>query len=480
MKGLRRIAGQPVAARSRGACISVVLDCADTMISAGTRREHNAAIVAEEALRMERWSRPRLTDDDLVPVAGGGLLDRRLFLKRGLAFSGAGALGWSSGAAGADQAALPSLRVPGRGFSNYGQPSDQEQRSIRWVSANRAVPGNGVSWSPLHALEGIITPSGLHFERHHNGVPDIRVDTHRVLIHGMVKRALTYSLSDLARYPMHSQMLFVECGGNSNSGWNKEPLQSRAGYLHGLASCSEWSGVPLSVVLDEAGIDPAAKWLIAEGADAAAIHISIPLKKAMDDCMLALYQNGERIRPENGYPLRLIVPGWEGILCIKWLQRLEVAAEPVMARNETAKYTELLPSGKSRMFTFVMDAKSVITSPSPGDTLRSQGLYEVRGLAWSGRGRIRRVDVSADAGNTWAPAQLQEPVLPMCFTRFRIPWNWRGVPAVLKSRAIDESGYVQPERDKLVAERGRNGYFHYNAIAAWQVDEDGEVTHVYR
>ena len=430
---------------------------------------------------MERSSGSSLPFSDLVPAAGGGLLDRRLFLKRGLLLPGVGALTWSADSARAeDDAVLPWMRVPGRPFSNYGQPSGREKRAIRWISANRAVPGNGVSWSPLHEFEGIVTPSGLHFERHHNGVPDIPLDRHRLLVHGLVRRALKFSIDDLSRYPIRSRMLFLECGGNSNSGWNKVPLQSKAGYLHGLASCSEWAGVPLALVLDEAGIDPEGKWLIAEGADAAAIHISIPLDKAMDDCMLALYQNGERIRPENGYPLRLIVPGWEGILNIKWLHRLEVTREPVMARNETAKYTELLPSGKARMFTFVMEAKSLITSPSSGATLPGRGLYEVRGLAWSGRGSIRKVEVSADGGKTWALAQLQQPVLPMCFTRFRIPWNWSGAPAVLKSRATDESGYVQPERDALVAERGRNGYFHYNAIVAWAVDAEGEVTHVYR
>jgi len=428
---------------------------------------------------MSREWRDAPSSEDWQPVAGGGLLDRRLFLKRGLILSGAGAMALSADVRAGDDA-LPWMRKPGHGFSNYGQPSEQERRAIRWISANRVVPGNGVSWTPLHALEGIVTPSGLHFERHHNGVPEIPFERHQLLIHGMVKRPLTFSMADLSRYPMRSQMLFLECGGNSNSGWNKEPLQSRAGYLHGLVSCSEWAGVPLSVVLDEAGVDPQAKWLIAEGADAAAIHISIPLDKGMHDCMLALYQNGERIRPENGYPLRLIVPGWEGILNIKWLHRLELAREPVMARNETARYTELMPDGRARMFTFVMEAKSVITSPSPGETLPGRGLYEVRGLAWSGRGKIRRIEVSADGGKSWAPAQLQEPVLPLCFTRFRIPWNWSGAPAVLKSRAIDETGYVQPEREKLVAERGRNGYFHYNAIAAWQVEEDGEVTHVYR
>lgn len=426
---------------------------------------------------MRRSRRNELGPGDLSPVAGGGLLDRRLFLKRGFALSAAGALAIDAHGEGE---ALPWMRKPGRGFSNYGQPSEQERRAIRWITANRAVPGNGVSWTPLHALEGTITPSGLHFERHHNGVPEIATEDHRLLVHGLVRRALTFSIADLLRYPMRSQMLFIECGGNSNSGWNKEPLQARAGYLHGLASCSEWAGVPLSLVLDEAGIDAQAKWLIAEGADAAAIHVSIPLAKARHDCMLALYQNGERIRPENGYPLRLIVPGWEGILHVKWLHRLELAREPAMARNETARYTELMPDGRARMFTFVMEAKSVITAPSPGETLPGHGLYELRGLAWSGRGRIRRVDVSADGGKSWAPAQLQEPVLPQCFTRFRIPWHWRGEPAVLKSRAVDESGYVQPEREKLVTERGRHGFFHYNAIGAWQVDEDGEVTHVYR
>jgi sulfane dehydrogenase subunit SoxC len=409
--------------------------------------------------------------------------DRRSFLRHGLALSGSGL----AAAAGATAAEAPLhdsgrpawMKTPGQPFSNYGQPSPQERGVVRWISANRAVPGNGVSWTPLHDLEGIITPSGLHFERHHNGVPQISLDQHRLLIHGQVRQALTFAVSDLWRYPMVSQILFIECGGNSNSGWHRLAQQTRAGLLHGLASCSDWAGVPLSLLLDEVGADASASWLIAEGADAAAIQVSVPMSKARKDCMVALYQNGERIRPENGYPLRLIVPGWEGILNIKWLRRLEVASEPVMARNETARYTELQPSGKARMFTFVMDAKSLITSPSPGQKLGAKGVYEIRGLAWSGRGRIRAVDVSTDAGAHWVPAQLQEPVLPMAFTRFRTGWEWSGAPAVLKSRATDETGYVQPERSALIAERGRRGYFHYNAIVCWQVDEDGEVSHVY-
>ena len=412
---------------------------------------------------------------------------RRTFLRGGLALTGAGLAQATpthaapAAAAADDDLSRPAwMRTPGQPFSNYGQPSPQQRTVARWISANRALPGNGVSWTPLHDLEGGITPSGLHFERHHNGVPQIPIDRHQLLIHGRVQRALTFSMSDLARYPIRSQILFIECGGNSNAGWHQLAQQTRAGFLHGLVSCSEWAGVPLSLLLNEAGVDPAASWMIAEGADAAAIQVSVPLSKAIKDCFVALYQNGERIRPENGYPLRLIVPGWEGVLHIKWLRRLEIASQPVMARNETARYTELQPSGKARMFTFVIDAKSVITSPSPGHVLKDKGLYEIRGLAWSGRGRIRAVEVSADGGVSWAPAQLQEPVLPMAFTRFRIPWNWSGGRAVLKSRATDETGYVQPERAALVAERGRHGYFHYNAIVSWEVDPDGEISHVYR
>jgi len=414
----------------------------------------------------------------LQPVAGGGLLDRRLFLKKGLALGTGAALAGQAPRGLADEPP-PWMKSPGEPFTNYGRPSPHEKEAIRWISANSGAPGNGISWTPLHKLEGIVTPNGLHFERHHNGVPQIDPRQHRLLIHGLVENALSFGIEDLLRYPMVSRLCFVECGGNSNAGWHEEPIQTPAGYFHGLASCSEWTGVPLAVVLDEAGLKTDARWLIAEGADAAAMNISIPVEKAMDDAILALYQNGERLRPENGYPLRLILPGWEAVLSVKWLRRLQAANQPVMARNETAKYTELLPSGKARQFIFVMDAKSIITFPSPGENLRGPGLYRINGLAWSGRGRIRRVDVSADGGRSWAEAALQEPVLPQCFTRFRLPWRWDGSPLVLKSRAVDESGHVQPERAALIAERGRHGYFHYNAIVSWAVAPDGTVSHVY-
>lgn len=410
-------------------------------------------------------------------AAAGGLLDRRLFLKRGAGFAAGGSLALSTLAQGAE---LPTwMKTPGEAFSNYGQPSPQEKGTIRWISANASAPGNGISWTPLHRLEGIITPSGLHFERHHNGVPKINADEHTLNLHGLVKNPIRFSVDQLLRYPMVSRILFVECGGNSNAGWHEEPIQTPAGYFHGLASCSEWTGVPLAIILEEAGLLPEARWLVAEGADAAAMNVSIPLEKALEDALIALYQNGERIRPENGYPMRLILPGWEAVLNVKWLRRLQATKEPVMARNETAKYTELLPSGKAHQFSFVMEAKSLITHPSPGHQLHGPGLYPISGLAWSGRGRITKVEVSADAGKTWAQAHLCEPVLSKSFTRFRLPWRWNGGPQILKSRATDETGYCQPERKQLISERGRHGYFHYNAIVAWSVNPEGQITHVY-
>jgi sulfane dehydrogenase subunit SoxC len=418
-------------------------------------------------------------DEALELVAGGGLLDRRLFLKRGLVFSAAAAVSPQIIAKSLDSPLPPWMLKPGEPFSNYGRPSAYENKTIRWTMGNRMAPGNGVSWTPLHNLEGTITPNGLHFERHHNGVPQIDPAQHQMMIHGLVSNPLIFSIENLLRYPMRSIFCFIECGGNSNAGWRNEPIQTQVGYFHGMASCSEWTGIPLHILLEEAGIKSSATWLIAEGADAAAMNISIPLDKALDDCIVALYQNGERIRPENGYPLRLIVPGWEGVLNVKWLRRLHLTSRPSMTRNETSKYTELLPSGKARQFSFVMDAKSLITNPSLGYKMAKPGLYQITGLAWSGRGKIASVEVSADGGKTWAEAELQEPVMARCFTRFRIPWQWSGNQVVIKSRTTDETGYRQPERENLIKQRGTNGYFHYNAVVSWKIRADGLISHVY-
>jgi len=410
---------------------------------------------------------------DLHPVAGNGLLDRRLFLARALAFN---AIAPIAAAAVPDE---PWMKTPGAGFTNYGAPSPQEREVVRWIAATDGAPGNGVAWSPLHELDGIVTPSGLHFERHHNGVPAIDPARHRLVVNGEVGRALSYAVDALLRYPRVSRFCVIECGGNSNAGWQRQPIQTAAGYFHGLVSCSEWTGVPLRLLLDEAEVKPGADWIVAEGADAFGMTVSLPLAKAREDCLIALYQNGERLRPGQGYPLRLLVPGWEGVLNVKWLRTLTLANEPVMARTETARYTELQPDGTARMFTFVMYVKSLLTRPSAGMRLDGPGVYELSGLAWSGRGRIAKVEVSADGGASWAEAALNEPVLPQCFTRFRLPWRWNGAPCVLMSRATDETGAVQPTRAALLALRGRHGYFHYNAIVSWAVDGDGALSHVY-
>jgi sulfane dehydrogenase subunit SoxC len=372
------------------------------------------------------------------------------------------------------------MRVPGAPLSGYGHPAKYEDKVKRTgIGSQPGTTGSGASRTPLEQLQGMITPTGLHFERHHSGVPDIDPSAHRLLIHGLVKRPLVFTLDALLRYPMVSRVQFIECSGNSRPNLSPTPPSTSCGAIHGLVSCSEWTGVPLSILLAEAGADRSAQWLLAEGADSAAMSRSIPMAKAMDDALVAFYQNGERLRPENGYPVRLFLPGYEGNMSVKWLRRIKVTAGPTMTKDETSKYTDLLASGKSLMFTYPMEVKSVITAPSPGVSLKGPGLYEISGLAWSGAGKITKVEVSADGGRTWGEAALSEPVLSMALTRFRMAWRWDGGAAILKSRATDEKGAVQPTRDKLVADKGTQFLYHYNAIQAWTVVPGGEVKNVY-
>jgi sulfane dehydrogenase subunit SoxC len=419
----------------------------------------------------------------LEEVAGNGLLHRRIFLTQGVALIGAGGLTVLSAgsAAAADPPAIPPwMRAPGAGMSGYGTPAKYEDKVQRsGIISQPGTTGSGASFTPLERLNGMITPSGLHFERHHSGVPDIDPNAHRLLIHGLVKRPLVFTVDALLRYPMVSRIQFIECSGNSRRNLSPAPPAMSCGAIHGLVSCSEWTGVPLATLLAEAGADPSAQWLLAEGADAAAMSRSVPMAKAMDDALVAFYQNGERLRPENGYPVRLFLPGYEGNMNVKWLRRIKVTAAPTMTKDETSKYTDLLASGKSLMFTYPMEVKSVITVPSPGLALKGPGLYEISGLAWSGSGKITKVEVSADGGRTWGEAALAEPVLSKALTRFRMAWRWDGGPAVLKSRATDEAGAIQPTRDKLVADKGTQFLYHYNAIQAWSVTPSGEVQNVY-
>ena len=340
-------------------------------------------------------------------------------------------------------------------------------------------PGTGSSRTPLHLLEGTITPNGLHFERHHNGIPDIDPARHELVIHGLVKRPLAFSVEALLRYPMETHIRFIECPGNSGNYAAAQPAQTTAAGINGLLSCSEWTGVRLSTLLAEAGLQPNAKWVIAEGADAAAMSRSVPLEKCLDDAVIALYQNGEAIRPEQGYPMRLLLPGFEGNMNVKWLRRLNVMDAPVDARDETSHYTELMPDGKARQYMFLQAVKSAILKPSFGMTMKGPGLYEISGLAWSGAGRVTKVEISADGGRSWAAAALTEPVLSKALTRFRLPWQWDGRPAVLASRATDEHNDVQPTRAAWLAQYAAGQFYHFNGIQSWSVEADGTVKNVY-
>jgi sulfane dehydrogenase subunit SoxC len=331
----------------------------------------------------------------------------------------------------------------------------------------------GASFTPLDETLGIITPSALHFAVQRGGRPDIDPAQHRLLISGMVDRPAVLTVEEIERLPSISRILFLECAGNSRLG--RPPTAKSVHGTHGLTACSEWTGVPLSLLLREAGVRQGATWIVAEGADATGNERSIPMAKAMDDVLVAYGQNGEALRPENGYPLRLIVPGWEGNVNVKWLRRIKAVDRPYMTRMESTAHASLMPDGKARQFNFVMEAKSVITFPSGGQRLPGPGFYEIRGLAWSGRGLVRRVEVSADGGKTWQEARLQEPVLPLAHTRFRLDWRWDGREAVLQSRCTDETGYVQPTLTELVTARGRNFVYNNNAIQSWKVVADGSV-----
>lgn len=412
----------------------------------------------------------------LPAAAGNGLLDRRLFLRGAV-----GALaGISVARAGAEER-HSWASAPGAAMSPYGAPSRYEEHVHRvGISSQPGTTGSGASRTPLEYLEGTLTPNGLGFERHHSGIPDIDPARHELLIYGRVARPLRFTMAALERYPRMTRTCFLECSGNSGvMARAEQPPDLRCGELHGLISASEYTGIPLAALLDEAGPAEGAAWVIAEGDDAARMSRSVPLAKAMDDALLVLFQNGERLRPEHGYPLRLLLPGYEGNMSVKWLRHLKVSDSPAMTREETSKYTDLLPDGRARQFTFPMGVKSVITSPSPGLALVGPGLYQISGLAWSGSGRVRGVDVSADGGVSWAPAHLDAPVHPKHLTRFRAAWQYNGGPAQLLSRASDETGAVQPTRADWLAQHGPQAFYHYNAIQVWAIDERGRATNAY-
>ncbi len=422
--------------------------------------------------------------EGMFPTAGRPPT-RRSFLTASAAGTTLGLVA-SVAPAGADELPVPDdpTKIQGRLTNDdggYGSRS-QFETEVRWRFPT-ATRESSWTMTPLESGHGIITPSGLHFERHHGGIPAIDPARYSLILHGMVDKPMKYTLADLKRFPSVSRFHFIECSGNGFTEWRKPTLKTVQG-THGLTSTAEWTGIPLSTLLAEVGVQDGAAWVLAEGSDAAVMTRSVPLDKCWGDAMLAYAQNGEALRPEQGYPLRLLLPGFEGNTHIKWLRRLEVSDAPFMSREETSKYTDLLAGGKARQFSFTMEAKSVITFPSGEMKLPGPGFYEITGLAWSGRGLVKRVEVSVDGGQSWRLASLEGPVMPMCHTRFRIPWRWEGAPAILQSRCQDETGYVQPTIKQLVEARGLDGgkygsVYHLNGIQSWGVASDGSVTNVH-
>ncbi|MEO1224539.1 MAG: sulfite dehydrogenase [Pseudomonadota bacterium] len=416
-------------------------------------------------------------------VAGGGLLSRRRLLGNGLAVSGA-AVGSISlaGQVSADPLVPEWATSAGEPVRGYGVPAIYEENVKRTLIKpyEDLAPGYSFSGTPLQHLRGTITPNGLHFEVHHGGRADIDPSAHNLFIHGLVDRPLRFDLAALERYPMVTHVHFIECAGNSFfNALMDEPMQAGCDMLHGLVSNAEWTGIPLSILLAEAGVDPRARWVVAAGDDAPSLARSIPLEKAMTDGMLALYQNGERLRPEQGYPMRLLLPGYEGNMNIKWVSSLWLTESPAFTKDESGHYTEQLSDGTVLAFSFGMEVKSVITHPSATMSMSGPGLYQISGLAWSGSGAIETVEVSADGGQSWAVADLVEPVLPRAMTRFTLPWHWDGAPLVLMSRAVDVTGARQPTRDEWKSRYAPTSANHYNAIQSWRIGADGSVANVY-
>ncbi|MGI1670528.1 MAG: sulfite dehydrogenase [Neptuniibacter sp.] len=414
--------------------------------------------------------------------------DRRDFLRKGVAAAAgmaATTIAGTSVASEINKANLPPNEPAwgkqlGHGVVEYpyGSPSQYEKhvvrRTVPWLTADSIA---SISMTPLQDLKGIITPNGLVFERYHGGVPQVKPEEHRLIIHGLVERPIIFTMEDLMRFPSVSQIKFIECPANGGMEWKGAQMEALQ-FTHGMLSCCEWTGVPLKVLLDEVGVKPEGKWILAEGADGAHMSRSIPLEKALDDTLVVYAQNGEMLRPEQGYPLRLLNPGWEGNTSIKWLRRLEIGDQPWYHREETSKYTDLMPDGRARKFTFVQETNSVITSPCPENPIVQKGFLEIEGIAWSGRGKIKQVDVSFDGGVNWVPAKLKGLVLDKALTRFSLVTKWEGQPWLLQARAIDETGYVQPTLGQLRKVRGGNSIYHKNSIHTWKVAPTGEVTNV--
>ncbi|OAN69793.1 sulfite dehydrogenase [Jannaschia sp. EhC01] len=410
---------------------------------------------------------------------------RRKFLQGAAVATGAVATGQMVHAQAAPDPAITEMQPwqqylgAGVDASPYGMPSPHEahviRRNVPWLTADSV---SSINFTPLHELDGIITPNGLCFERHHSGVAEVDPGLHRLMINGLVDTPMVFTVEDIMRFPRENRTYFLECAANTGMEWRGSQLNG-CQFTHGMIHNVVYTGVPLRLLLEEAGVRTDAAWILPEGADASGMTRSIPLEKALDDCLVATHMNGERLRAEQGYPMRLVVPGWEGNMWVKWLRRIEVGDQPWHHREETSKYTDLLEDGEARRFTWVMDAKSVITNPSPqAPILHGPGPTVITGVAWSGRGAIPRVDVSLDGGQNWNQARMSGPSFDKSMHRFYYEFDWDGSPLLLQSRAMDSTGYVQPTKDQLREIRGENSIYHNNSIQTWALSEDGTAENV--
>ena len=446
--------------------------------------------------RLRRAPEGFLSRDGVRAVFSQARAGRRDFIRGAFAAAAAGAATpltlaqtnpVASGAGDPNILELPEhSRGLGQGVAaeGYGKPSKYEANLQR-----RQSPGltqttqSSVSFAPMQSMFGIVTPSGLHFERHHQGWWDIDPSKHRLMVNGsepgMVKTAKVFTVDEIMRLPAVSRFHFIECGANTGMEWGNVAVPT-AQYSHGMLSCSEFTGVPLITLLEMAGADmKKGKFVLAEGADGSSMTRTIALSQIVSGEVLVAYgQNGEMLRPENGYPLRLVVPGIQGVSWVKYLRRVELGDKPYATKDEAMHYMDLMPDGLHRQYSSIQDCKSVVTTPSGGQVLLDKGFYNITGLAWSGRGKVKKVDVSVDGGRNWRAARLETPVLSKCLTRFNIDWVWDGKPALIQSRASDDTGYVQPSYRQTRAVRGTRSIYHNNSIQSWLVQENGEVKNV--
>jgi sulfane dehydrogenase subunit SoxC len=375
---------------------------------------------------------------------------------------------------------LPRAAVPADATKVLGTPALPRSERSPFEDPKVAPSGqvSGPSYSPIETFHGTITPTDLQFQRHHGGIAHIDPTKWKLLLHGLVDKPLVFTLDDLKRFPTVSRVMFLECSGNGRNAYRSPKPESNVQHLDGLISNLEWTGVPLSLLLREAGVKPEATWFVAEGGDASVMARSVPIAKAWDDALVVFAANGEPLRPAHGYPARLFLPGWEANMSIKWLRRIELTDQPLMSKDETSKYTDPLPGDRARQFSFVCDCKSILTQPTWPTKLSGPGFWPISGLAWSGRGSVTRVEVSTDGGRSWTDAKLQGPVLPKAVTRFHHDWQWDGQPTRIQTRATDDTGYVQPSLAEFRKVRGLGTDFHFNPIRTWEVRADGQVLFV--